>query len=96
MPRRIGKTSSEESEHKEYDQVVIELFRRLYKKGMPRLPFSKTDIERAASDLGLSIRNLPDITYTYRSGRSPLPPEILQLVIGRLMGPEKASACLSR
>src|SRR3990172_9451560 len=78
MPRRIGKTSSEESEHKEYDQVVIELFRRLYKKGMPRLPFSKTDIERAASDLKLSIRNLPDITYTYRSGRSPLPPEILQ------------------
>jgi len=78
MPRRAGKIPKEENELKEYDQVVVELFRRLYKKGTTRLPFSKTDIERIATDLNLAIRNLPDITYTYRSGRSPLPPEILQ------------------
>lgn len=78
MPRRTGKVQSEESEIKEYDLVIIELFRRLYKKGMSKLPFSKNDIERIAADLKLSIRNLPDVTYTYRSGRSPLPPEILR------------------
>jgi hypothetical protein len=78
MPPRASKPKSDENESKEYDQVVAELFQRLYKKGATRLPFSKSDIERVAADLKLSIRNLPDITYTYRSGRSPLPPEILK------------------
>ena len=77
MPRRAGKVQSAENENKDYDQVIIELFQRLYKKGATQLPFFKSDIEHVAADLKLSIRNLPDITYTYRSGRSLLPPEIL-------------------
>lgn len=78
MPRRTGKVQNEENENKDYDQVIIELFQSLYKKGATQLPFFKSDIERVATDLRLSIRNLPDITYTYRSGRSPLPAEILK------------------
>ncbi len=66
---------------KEYDQVVIELFRRLqrlHRKGEKRLLFSKKDVERVVADLGLEIRNIPDIAYTYRTGRSALPAEVLK------------------
>ncbi|MGI0013929.1 MAG: hypothetical protein ACREBU_10890 [Nitrososphaera sp.] len=78
MPRRSISLPVEESEIREYDRVILELFRRLYKEGATQLPFSKRDIEHVAADLQLAIRNLPDITYTYRSGRSPLPLEILK------------------
>jgi hypothetical protein len=64
---------------KEYDQVVNRVFERLHtgQEDVDRLLFTKADIERAIRDLGLSIRNVPDIVYTYRSGRSPLPEEVL-------------------
>ncbi len=65
-------------ELKEYDQVIVELFNRLHKKGETRLSFAKKDIERVVVDLGLEIRNIPDIAYTYRTGRSSLPAEILK------------------
>lgn len=47
---------------------------------MDYLPFTKSDIEDAirALSLELSTRNIPDIAYTYRSGRSPLPEAILK------------------
>ncbi len=63
----------------EYDQVMHRVFERLLAAGADasRLSFTKSDIEQAAADLGLAIKNVPDIVYTYRSGRSVLPPAIL-------------------
>lgn len=64
---------------KEYDQVIIRVFERLHAgyEDADRLPFTKSGIERAVSELGLTIKNVPDIVYTYRAGRSPLPQAIL-------------------
>lgn len=77
-PRTISTPDAEDGEQKEYDQVIAELFGRLRRGGGTRLPFAKKDIEQAVADLGLEIRNIPDIAYTYRTGRSPLPAEILK------------------
>lgn len=63
---------------KEYDQVILWVFQQVYAKHerQDRLPFTKTDIERAVIELGLEIKNIPDIVYTYRTGRSLLPEAI--------------------
>lgn len=63
----------------EYDQVMHRLFEELHiaYADIDRLPFTKADIERAVDHLGLAIKNVPDIVYTYRSGRSTLPQSIL-------------------
>jgi hypothetical protein len=65
---------------KVYDQVILHVFERIFHKheGGDYLPFTKADIERAITELGLglSTKNVPDIVYTYRSGRSPLPDAI--------------------
>lgn len=63
---------------KEYDQVILRVFQQVHveSEGQARLPFTKAYIERAVIELGLEIRNIPDIVYTYRTGRSPLPKAI--------------------
>ncbi len=77
-PKPSTNTETNDVETREYDQIIVELFRRLYKQGEPKLSFAKKDVERVVADLGLEIRNIPDIAYTYRTGRSPLPAEILK------------------
>ncbi len=64
---------------KEYDQVISRVFQKLHvgHEDADRLPFTKADIERAVGELGLEIKNIPDIAYTYRTGRSNLPSDIL-------------------
>ncbi len=64
---------------REYDLVVTGLFQRLIKRygDISSLPFTKADVEREIADLGLAIKNVPDIVYTYRVGRAPLPDEVL-------------------
>ncbi|TEU14976.1 MAG: hypothetical protein E3J21_14470 [Anaerolineales bacterium] len=56
-------TSLPDETLKEYDRVIIRVFERLYTghEDVNRLPFTKSDIERAISDLGLTIKNVPDI-----------------------------------
>lgn len=63
---------------KEYDQVILCVFQYVHAENeeRERLPFTKADIERAVTELGLEIKNIPDIAYTYRTGRSPLPEAI--------------------
>ncbi|MFP4436530.1 MAG: endonuclease [Chloroflexaceae bacterium] len=64
---------------REYDRVIARVF-ELLRKNNPdtdRLPFTKADIVRAINELGLVINNVPDIAYTYRTGRSSLPASIL-------------------
>ncbi len=72
-------TSPPDATLKQYDQVIVRVFERLHKdhEDTERLPFTKLDVERAADDLELVIKNIPDIIYTYRAGRSPLPNAIL-------------------
>ena len=77
-PRASTRLDDNDADLKEYDQVIVELFRRLHSKGERRLAFSKKDVERVVADLGLEIRNIPDIAYTYRTGRSTLPAEVLR------------------
>ena len=78
MPKLRTVADGGETEPKEYDQILIELFSRLYEQGQTKLPFTKRDVEQVIADLELEIRNVPDVTYTYRTGRSPLPAEILK------------------
>lgn len=72
-------TPSPDETLKEYDQVIIRVFERLHTghEDSELLPFTKSDVERAIRDLGSTIKNVPDIVYTYRAGRSPLPQAIL-------------------
>lgn len=78
MPKQRSLADSNNAEPKDYDQILTELFTRLYKQGETKLPFTKKDIEQVIADLSLEIRNVPDVAYTYRTGRSPLPAEILK------------------
>ncbi|MBN1311298.1 MAG: hypothetical protein JXB30_07750 [Anaerolineae bacterium] len=65
---------------KDYDLIIIRVFEKLHKHGesIDRLPFTKEDVVEAINELGLVINNVPDIPYTYRTGRSPLPDTILE------------------
>jgi len=69
-----------------YDQIIIELFTRLYNQDAVRLDFNRDDMENVIRDLGFRIRNIPDIKYTYDS-RRPFPQEILNTghwaIVGR-------------
>jgi hypothetical protein len=64
---------------KVYDQVIIRVFESVFVADADYLPFTKADIEQAIRELGLqlSTKNVPDIVYTYRSGRSALPEFII-------------------
>jgi len=52
-----------------YDQVLIRVFRKHWKTGLAEIPFSKDDLIDAAAAVGLRIKNIADILYTYRSRR---------------------------
>lgn len=74
--------TSEASSLKVYDQVIIHVFDRAHAASPEAdyLLFTKSDIEQAIRELGLQLvtKNVPDIVYTYRSGRSSLPEAILE------------------
>lgn len=60
-----------------YSSIMLWVFRN----GTPDpatgdLLFGQADLRKAADELGLEVRNFPDLTYNLRS-RSPLPQEIL-------------------
>lgn len=64
---------------KDYDLVIVHVFEKLHTNDAKadRLSFTKEDVVQAIDELGLTINNVPDIPYTYRTGRSPLPKAIL-------------------
>jgi len=68
---------SPEEKKKDYDKVIIEMFHRVYKEGERVLPFTKDELVKVCQDLNCVINNVPDIPYSYRTGRSDLPDEIL-------------------
>lgn len=59
-----------------YDTVVLEVFERHYREGTSYIRFAKDELAEACRKHGITIRNIPDIIYTYRARRT-LPPKIL-------------------
>ena len=53
-----------------YDQVLVAVFLKHYRKGSTRLAFSKDELAEACRERGITVRNIPDIIYSYRSRKS--------------------------
>ncbi len=58
-----------------YDQAIAAVFERHYEEGAHYFEFEKDEFDEVLADLGLQVRNIPDIVYTYRS-RRPLPQSV--------------------
>jgi hypothetical protein len=58
-----------------YDQLLTSLFKKKWKPSLTEVPFSKDEVIDLARALGLRIKNLADVIYTYRS-RRPMPEAI--------------------
>ncbi|PSG98472.1 hypothetical protein BRD56_00605 [Thermoplasmatales archaeon SW_10_69_26] len=59
----------------DYEQVLLAVFAEHYEEGDEEIEFEKDEFADAADDLGLRIRNIPDVVYAFRS-RRPLPDPI--------------------
>lgn len=59
----------------DYDQVISEVFRKHYLGRHERLEFDKDELVAACETHGLTVRNIPDVIYTYRVRRD-LPSEV--------------------
>lgn len=82
---------NDESSRMRYDEVILTVFERLieqYGRQASDLPFDKRFLDRLANELG--IKNVPDIIYSYRSGRRAFPQPILErgewVIVGRGKG----------
>ncbi len=58
-----------------YDRVLIAVFDKHWREGLEEVLFTKDDLIDEADRIGLRVKNIADILYTYRS-RRPLPPEL--------------------
>lgn len=60
-----------------YQAIIDKIFFDGYSEGKPEVPFLRTDIEKAAADLGIVLpKNLGDVLYSMRY-RTPLPVRVL-------------------
>ncbi len=71
-----GTDSIETQALSQYDEVVLEVFLCHYQKGATYLKFRKDELTEACRKHGITVRNIPDIIYTYRARRI-LPARIL-------------------
>lgn len=62
---------------RDYERVVLHLFKKISRTGGDERPFTKDDLESACQTVGVPIKNIADILYTYRV-RSSLPDQILK------------------
>lgn len=55
----------------DYDKVIVLLFNKKYKENLDKneIYFTKDELIQVASELGINIRNIPDVIYTYRCRR---------------------------
>lgn len=65
-----------EDKENKYDRLLAAIFSAKWKPALKEVPFSKDEVIDAAEKLGLRIKNLADVIYTYRSRRA-MPREIL-------------------
>ncbi len=75
-PTRPEVAEDEVPELSQYDHVILEVFQCHYREGADRLVFRKDELAEACLKHGITVRNIPDVVYTYRSRRS-LPMAIL-------------------
>jgi hypothetical protein len=59
-----------------YDRLLAAVFKKKWKASLSDVPFTKDEVIDTATSLGLRIKNLADVIYSYRS-RRPMPREIL-------------------
>lgn len=62
---------------RDYEKVILHLFKTISRAGGDERPFTKDGLESACKAVGVPIKNIPDILYTYRV-RSGLPDQILR------------------
>ena len=64
-------TSNGESSEQlsQYDEVILRIFQRHYREGSDRLELDKDELDEICLELGIVVRNIPDIVYTFRSRR---------------------------
>lgn len=74
--RNNGGDSSEKQVLSQYDEVLLEVFLRHHREGADYLKFRKDELAEACRKRGITVRNIPDIIYTYRARRM-LPRRIL-------------------
>ncbi|MCE0498384.1 MAG: hypothetical protein LV481_10615 [Methylacidiphilales bacterium] len=53
-----------------YDQLLVSVFESKWRSGLKEITFTKDDLIDADARLGLRIKNLADVLYTYRSRRA--------------------------
>ena len=58
-----------------YEQAIEEIFQRHYRAGIEYFEFHKDELVEVCQALEITIRNIPDIIYSFR-GRRPLPESI--------------------
>ncbi|MBI4547887.1 MAG: endonuclease [Ignavibacteriae bacterium] len=61
---------------KDYDRIITSLFNSKFKEGSSEIDFTKDELVSVARKLKITLRNPPDVVYTYRS-RANLPEAIL-------------------
>jgi hypothetical protein len=66
-----------QTQENKYDRLLTSLFEAKWKAGLSELLFTKDEMIDAAERLGLRLKNLADVIYTYRSRRI-MPKEILK------------------
>ena len=64
-----GTDSTESHELSQYDEVILEVFLHHYQEGSDRLVFRKDELIEACRKHGITVRNIPDVIYTYRARR---------------------------
>ncbi|MBO4288188.1 MAG: endonuclease [Kiritimatiellae bacterium] len=61
-----------------YAAIMLHIFRKGFQRGMIEFPFTREDINDAASELGISLpKNLGDVVYSFRY-RAAFPDEIIR------------------
>lgn len=61
-----------------YADILVELFRRHWKRGRRKIEFERQEIAEVAQDLGLDLpKNIGDVVYSFRY-RRPLPRDIAE------------------
>jgi len=59
----------------DYSQILEAVFHSKYSPGMDEVEFSQEDLRQEANNVGIEIRNFPDLVYNLRS-RAPFPASI--------------------
>jgi len=68
---------SRRRQENKYDKLLSSIFKEKWRSSLTEVPFTKDEVIDSASGLGLRIKNLADVIYTYRS-RRPMPADILK------------------